>query len=153
MQMNMHVVKGERSMAFTKTSKALSMPAGILLGAAISVLITLILSIITANFMTKEIIKDEQIGYIVMGILAVAAFYGCTVSAQTIKRQRLLVCALGGLSYFAFLLSMTALFFGGQYSGVGASMIVIAAGTAASVILGIPRRKSVIRMRKKRGYR
>lgn len=153
MQMNIHVVKGERSMAFTKTSKARSMPAGILFGTAISVLITLILSIITANFMTKEIIKDEQIGYIVMGILAFAAFCGCTVSAQTIKRQRLLVCALGGLSYFAFLLSMTALFFGGQYSGVGASMIVIAAGTAASVILGIPQRKSVIRMRKKRGYR
>lgn len=128
------------------TGKALSMPAGLALGAAISLGITISLAILTAKLVDGGTISEEGIGYAALGILLLSSLAGAASAVQKIKRQRLLVCFASGLIYYALLLSMTALFFGGQYSGMGVTALVVLGGSGVVVLMemgqGSGRKKS-----------
>ena len=79
----------------------------------------------------------EKIGYGIMVLLIVSSFAGAMISFGRIKRQRMLVCIVSGVIYFAMLMSMTALFFGGQYSAVGTIALLVLAGSGAAALLGL----------------
>ena len=119
------------------TGKAMSIPGGLAVGALFSIGATLLLTAVLAKLVEGETVQQENIGYGVMVILTVSAFTGALVSFGRIKRQRLLVCGLSGLLYFAILMSMTALFFGGQYSSVGVTALLILLGSAVAALLGL----------------
>lgn len=116
------------------TGKAKSMPAGLALGATGSVGITLVMSAVGAKLMDAGALKEGTIGYIAMVILLAAAMIGAFISAGCIKRQRLLVCGLSGLVYYVILLSMTALFFGGQYQGMGVTALMVLCGSGLAAL-------------------
>ncbi|MDD5864063.1 MAG: TIGR04086 family membrane protein [Firmicutes bacterium] len=119
------------------TGKAMSIPGGLAVGALFSIGATLLLTAVLAKLVEGETVQQENIGYGVMVILTVSAFTGALVSFGRIKRQRLLVCGLSGLLYFVILMSMTALFFGGQYSSVGVTALLILLGSAVAALLGL----------------
>ena len=79
----------------------------------------------------------EKVGYGIMVLLIVSSFAGAMISFGRIKRQRMLVCIVSGVIYFAMLMSMTALFFGGQYSAVGTTALLVLAGSGAAALLGL----------------
>lgn len=66
-----------------------------------------------------------------MVLLIVSSFAGAMISFGRIKRQRMLVCIVSGVIYFAILMSITALFFGGQYSAVGTTALLVLAGSGS----------------------
>ena len=119
------------------TGKVMSIPGGLAVGALFSIGATLLLTAVLAKLVEGETVQQENIGYGVMVILTVSAFTGALVSFGRIKRQRLLVCGLSGLLYFVILMSMTALFFGGQYSSVGVTALLILLGSAVAALLGL----------------
>lgn len=90
---------------------------------------TLVLSAVLAKLVDMEKIPQDKIGYGIMVLLLVCAFAGANVSCSKIKRQYLIVSAISAVIYFAMLLCITALFFGGQYSGVGVTAILILCGS------------------------
>jgi hypothetical protein len=51
-----------------------------------------------------------------------------------------MVCCITGMVYFLGLLAATALFFGGNYKGVGISAIVVIIGTLSAGALGLKRK-------------
>lgn len=122
------------------TGRALSMPAGLTLGAVVSLGITLLLTALIAKLVESEYMQQTQIGYGVMVMLMAASFLGALSAAGKIKRQRLVVCALSGLVYFGILMSITALFFGGQYEAVGVTGILVM-GSAMLAVLAESRTK------------
>lgn len=118
------------------TGKASSVPAGLALGGAVSLAMTLTLAALIARLVSTEVLPEEKIGYGVMGLLFISAFGGALMANNRIKRQKLLVSALAGGVYWAMLLSITALFFGGQYEAVGVTALVVMGGSLVTAFLG-----------------
>lgn len=118
------------------TGTAMSMPAGLAFGGAVSLGITLLGSALLAWLVHGEKLDPDQIGYGILILLLLGAFLGAEVAFRRIRRQRLLVCAASGVVYFGLLMAMTALFFGGQYSAVGVTALLILAGSCTAALVG-----------------
>lgn len=113
----------------------MSMPGGLAFGGLSSLAVTLIFAAILAKLIEAETLPETSIGYGVMVLLLLASFVGALVASGRIKRQRLLVCLASGLIYFLLLLSMTALFFGGQYSAVWQTALLVLCGSMLAAMM------------------
>lgn len=130
------------------TGKASSMPGGLALSGAVSMGITLLLAIVTAKLVDMGTLPEGGIGYAALGILMLSSAVGALTAVARIKRQRLAVCLGSGLIYYILLLSLTALFFGGQYTGMGVTALAVAGGCGSVILLGMGegrRRKRPVR--------
>ena len=116
---------------------ASSIPGGIGVGLIISVLTMVLGSVISAYLIHKEIIMQESMGIAVYAVLAVSSAAGALAAVYRVKRMRLQLCLLTGGSYFLLLLSMTALFLGGQYEGVLSAGLTILVGSGVVAILNV----------------
>ena len=119
------------------TGRTMSMPGGLAMGGICSLLITIGCAAALAWLVAEERMAEGSIGYGVMVLLLLASFAGAIVAWSRIKRQRMLVCMLSGAVYFATLLSITALFFGGQYSAVGVTALLVFCGSMLAAMLGL----------------
>lgn len=119
-----------------KQNTASSIPSGIGIGLLLSMVITLVGAALTAYLVYKESIPEEGMGYGILLTLLFSAAVGAWVAVKRIQRLRMQMCMLSGLSYYLTLLAMTALFFGGQYSAVGITALVVLGGCGTVAILG-----------------
>ncbi len=124
------------------TGRASSMPAGLLIGAAGSLIITLIAAFILAKLLDAETLPWENVGYGVMILLLLSSMVGALLAYGKIKRQRMMVCMLSGVIYFGILMSITALFFGGQYDSVGVTALLILGGCGSVGLLGMREKRA-----------
>lgn len=118
------------------SGKTVSIPSGLFYGGTASIGLTLLLSILLAKLLETEAILWENSGYWIMGMLLLSSFLGAWVSIGRIKHQRLVVCLMAGLVYLGLLLSITALFFGGQYDGIGVTALLVLGGSLSAAFLG-----------------
>lgn len=119
------------------TGRTMSIPAGLGMGLGVSLTITAAAIGILAKLVDSEKLPWERVGYGIMVMLLAASFAGALAAYGKIKRQRLMVCLLTGVVFYGFLLSLTALFFGGQFEGMGVSLLLILAGSGAAGLLGL----------------
>lgn len=119
------------------TGRALSMPAGLAVGGATSLGITLAGSGVLAWLIHREMMEMENVGYGILGMLLLASFLGAMTAWRKIRRRRMLVCAASGAVYLGILLVIPALFFGGQYSGVWVTALLVLAGSLSAGLLGL----------------
>lgn len=125
------------------------MPLGLATGLIISMVVTLALSAMIAYLVLNEAMKEEAIGYGAMATVLLASSIGSLVSVLRVKRRRFLTCVAFGCCYYLALLSMTALFFGGQYQGMGVTGLLIFAGVGVIALMGLKRESSAGKRRKK----
>ena len=118
------------------------MPAGIGIGCGISLGVTLLGAGITAKLISEEILRENAIGYGAMLVILLASICGAGAAVGKVKKRRLQVSLLVGLGYFASLFAMTALFFGGQYQGMGVTALLVFAGAGTVILLGLREKKS-----------
>ena len=144
------MVKGERSMITNgkPTGRAMSMPTGIAVGTLTSTAITILGCFLLAKTVQNGFLKQESIGYGILFLLLLASFLGACTARGKIKRRNLMVCMLSGLIYFLLLLSITALFFGGQYNGTGVTALLILCGSATAAMTSGGKRKSRLKTKK-----
>lgn len=135
------------------TGRASSMPGGLAFGAAISVGLTLLIAGILTWLVSEEKLAWENIGYGIMVLLLISSFAGALAAYGRIKRQRMLVCGIAGVVYFGILLSLTALFFGGQYDGMPVTALLILGGSAAAGLLGLGGNRGGKRRKVSRSHR
>lgn len=117
------------------TGRAASIPAGLAVGALVSMAVTILISAIGAHLIISKIVPQEQIGYCSIFALLAGSILGAVTASKKVKHKNLVVSFLSGLVYFFILLAATALFFGGQYEGMGVTFIVILLGTAAAALI------------------
>lgn len=120
----------------TYTGRSLSVPAGLLFGTGISISVTVLGAVVVAYLLEHETVKWESVGYGVLFVLLLASFLGAKASWMKIKRQRMMISLMSGILFYAVLLSMTALFFGGQYESAGVTLVLVIAGSCTAGILG-----------------
>ena len=120
-----------------KTGHATSMPAGLAMGATISMVITLTISLLGAQLVLSGALDQDLIGYCSLAALLAGTILGAMTSFKKIRRRKLMVCLLSGCVYFCILLAITALFFSGQYDGVGISFVTVTLGSVvAALVIG-----------------
>lgn len=134
------------------TGRASSMAAGILTGGSSALIGTLLMSAILAKLIDAELISQDKIGYGIMVILIGCAFLGASIASAKIKRQYLLVSGLSAVVYFLILLSISALFFGGQYSGVGVTALLVICGSLLAAIARSRKKEGRKRRKKSSKY-
>ena len=117
------------------TGRAMSMPGGLAVGFAVSMSVTLLLALLLTKLILDETMAMEHVGYGTMLLLLIASFLGAAVAQRKIKHRRMLVCLESGAVYFFGLLAVTALFFGGQYTAVGVSGLLILAGCGSAGLI------------------
>lgn len=122
--------------------KAMGLPAGIGLGVLASLLIVLLSAAGITQLVAAEKMEEDAMGNLSIGLLFLASVFGAWLAAGRTKRMRLQVCLLVGAGFFMSLLAITALFFGGQYRGMGISVTAILLGSALVAFLpGLGQRK------------
>jgi len=123
------------------SGRAMSIPKGLALGNGISLGLTLLLSLGLAGLISRERLQWEQIGYGIFIILFISALLGAAVSVNAVKRQRLMIAMGSGLLFWAMLIAITALFFGGQYDGMLVTGLIILAASGTVALMGLRREK------------
>ena len=131
------------------TERTMSMGAGLTLAGAVCLFSTICMSAIIAFMADKGIIQQAQIGYGVMILLGLTSAIGVITANGKIRRRKLLVSGITALIYFLELLGITALFFGGQYQGIGVTALMILCGAALPLLTDLKGRGGV----KKRKYK
>ena len=126
------------------------MAVGLAIGTVISLIVTLLGACIIANLVLSGKMVAETIGYGAMLIVLFASALGAWISAGLIKRRWMVVCLGTGGSYYLVLLAITALFFGGQYQGMGVTVLLVLGGCGAVGLLGLRGEKT--RSKKVRKY-
>lgn len=111
------------------------MPAGIGIGAGVGLLITLIGGIMLTFLLAGEKLSIDSMGYGVMGILFIGALLASITATWCYRSKRMIVSLITAGIYLLVLMAINALFFGGQFVGIGGSLLVVAiAGVAAAFI-------------------
>lgn len=118
---------------------AMSIPGALTLSGILGLVLTLSSSAVLAKLVDIQKMQEQNIGYGIIGMLLCVSFLCAVFAAERVKHQRLLVCLLSGVVYWCLLLSITALFFGGQYGAVGETGLLILCGSAIAALLGMRR--------------
>lgn len=135
------------------TGTASSMAGGLAFGGFISLAVTITGAILCGFLVSGEMIPESGIGYGSMVILLGASVLGAAAAAGKIKHRRLFVCGMSGVIYYGTLLAITALFFGGQYQGMGVTALVVLAGCGIVILLGMKQGRRGVRRRNKIRHR
>ena len=118
------------------TGRAMTMPGGIAVGTGISLCVTMALSLVVAWLVERGILRQENVGYGVMGVLLLSSAWGSAVAKSKVERKKNVVCLAAGGCYFLSLLAITASIFGGQYSAVGVTGLLILGGSGVAALMG-----------------
>lgn len=122
--------------------KAVSIPAGLTYGGICSLMITILGSMMIAKLVSEEIVKETKIGYCVMVMLITAAYSGAMCAKIKIKRRKLMVCTLSAITYMLILLMTTVLFFGGQFSSVMETVLLVVCGCTLAALTGVGKKRA-----------
>lgn len=135
------------------SESASTIPKGIGISLIISAISTLIGIAVSAYMIHKEMISQEGAGIAAILVLFLGSTAGTITAIKTIKRMKMQMCLLSAAAYLLLLLSVTALFFGGQYQGILTAVSAVVGGSGIAVISIILTDKRGNRFRRKTAYR
>ena len=107
-----------------------SVAAGVMLGSAW----TLVCAMIIAKLIDSEVIAMENVGYASMVTTLSAVFVGASLAGRRAGHMIVQAAIISGAGYLACLLLVNALFFGGSYSGLGMTLILVVLATGLSIL-------------------
>lgn len=116
-----------------KKGQAHSAVGGVALGIMWSVLITMAGALILGKLVDMELIRMESLGYFAMLVIGISSWTAAAGAIISSGSNPYASAVMGGGGYFAVMLAVNALFFGGEYPGFWSGLIVAAlcAGLAA----------------------
>ena len=124
-------------------------PKGVGIGIIVSIIVTLLGAAIGAWLLASEKIGEGSCGYICVCTLLLSGILGSWIAASVVGEKRLLTCILAGTGYLLSLLAITALFFGGVYSGAGEGALLILGASISAALLGLKQNKKPNRRHRK----
>ena len=126
-----------------KSGKAHSVPAGLVLSLGVNIAITATAIAIIAVMLKQNRILWDRTGYWIMTTLFIASFSGAKTAINSIKTQKYIVALMSGILYWFFLLSLTAILFGGHYSSVLETAALIISGSLTAALIHHPQKYTV----------
>ncbi len=135
---------------FKRNGKSVSITKGMVLSGIVSTGMTTFAALLLAFMLDKEHITWQQAGYWIMGILFLSSFMGAKTATTAISYHQLVVSCMSATLYMGILLSITALFFGGNYESVAVTAGIVIAGSGCAAMLSLPRKHSGRKIKRKR---
>ena len=135
------------------SNKDKGLPQALIIGLLTGIVVSLAGVSLLAYLIESESIdiSGMKAGCIVIHLVG-AALSGLA-AYSVMKRQRVIVCAISTLCYFLMQVGMTAMFFGGQYQGIGAGILAIVGGGVLSILPGFISRGSGGKRLKMKAFR
>ena len=125
-----------------KTGKGDRVAAGIGFGVLTGLGVALLGAMLGAFLISGGKMGEDAVDLMALTVTGVAAMAGAWLAVMVAKEKRMQVCLLTGLGFYLALLSLTALFFEGQYQGLGLSAILIGLCSGVVGLLSAKGRKS-----------
>ena len=115
--------------------KTFPMLTGVMIGVGVCVILMIAGASAAAALILNETFGQAWMQYInvITHMLAVAV--GSAVAARLVGHKKMLACAMTTGIYLAVLLMINAVFFGGTFHGVIASVLAMLAGIGISAVL------------------
>lgn len=132
---------------------AVGIPKTIAISVVVSSIVTLLGIVLSAYLIHKEVIKQENVGMAVFTVLLISGAVGAFTAIGLLKRMKIQMILISGGAYFLLLLSITALFFGGQYEGVVSGFAGVLSGCGIVIITCILSGGKDGRIKRKKAYR
>ena len=105
--------------------------AGLMLGSVW----TLLCAMLIAELVNREVLEMKDVGYGSMIAILSGVFAGASLAGRRAGHMVIPAAALSGAAYFVCLLLVNVLFFGGCYTGVGVTLILVILATGAAVLV------------------
>ena len=121
-----------------------------LAGSVISLVCVLLLSLLLAFIIGKEILEENQRGFSVIFITILSGTVGSIYTALHTKENVLIWCVSQGVVFFLILLGINALFFDAMYQSVGNGVISVLGTSALVAILYSVTKQRMVRRYKRR---
>lgn len=129
------------------------MPAGVLIGITIALVLSLTSAALLAYLILSEKLPYSAMGYGSKLILALAALFGCKAAGAMCEGKSTVASAVAALGFFLSLLGIHWLFFDGQFAGILSTAAAIGAGGGIASIPTLKGKKSGGKRRKISAYR
>ena len=133
-----------------KKQRLSGMPAGIAIGSASALVMTLAGTMVLTAMITGEKIQQEQMAYGAAGVILLSSFLNAWITAGIAGGKRLLCALISASVYMLTLLCMSALFFEGIYADIGVTSLLIFGAAIAAALLGHKRKDAHYRSKKYR---
>ena len=118
------------------TSKVISSELrSILIGAGLSLLVSVLLTAIAAWVVGKGIVGQDNMSLLSILVVFLSAFIGSGVCAITLENKVLIWSGVSSALFLAGLLGINILFYDGQISGLIWKMIAVSVATVVSAVL------------------
>ena len=117
------------------TARAMTIPAGLAVSMGAALALTAACSGLAAWLILRGLIPETAVGYLAMAILPASSAVAAIVAEGTIQRLRVQMCLAASGGYYLSLLAVTAVFFGGQYQGMGVTALMAACGSVLVILL------------------
>ena len=117
------------------TGRASSIPAGLAVGAAVSIIMTGVVCGIGGWLISAEMLSQDMIGYCALTALLISAMMGSISAWKKIRCKRFAVSLASGGMYFLVLSGITIFFFNGEFTGLVVTLITIMIGSIIPVLL------------------
>lgn len=112
-------------------------PAALVLGLGIGLIVTIIGALITAWLIQAQVIEEDVTGFAAMVIILLSAVAAAAVAAGKGASMHLVMCLGGGGIYFLGLLCNAAILFDGVRAGVIPSACAALGGSMLVYLLGM----------------
>ena len=122
-------------MAYSKAAKSVSVPTGLVMGAACSFMITVIICAFFAKLIETEVLSPNTMNYASAAALLCASASGSWMCLTRVKQKPLLVCLLSGTIYLLILLAINISLCTDSIQGVGVTILLVIAGSLVPALL------------------
>ena len=116
-------------------NKERSILSAVCIGVLISISVMLIGVFIVSLLILNETVTNSTTGYLVMADILISTMVGSIGAIGVAKRKLAIVALCSSLIYMLSLISLTAVFYDGQYSGVPATLLLVMCGGISSVLV------------------
>lgn len=116
------------------TGTAPSILRAVVFGITASCVCAMLWATVLAKLLDGEVIKMETVGYWAMAAHVTAVLAGGLFAAGRAGHLRTWTMGITGAGYYICLLLVNALFFGGQFTGLGDTFLLVAAAVGVGTL-------------------
>ena len=115
-------------MKYQENAKFKVMIRQCIIGSVTGILFLTVSAAILSTLMLNGSIPEKRMNYFILVQMIVSVFLGTVIGRKGAGEYRKTVCIITGITIFCFLLLATAVLFGGKYTGVGETGLLILCG-------------------------
>lgn len=105
-----------------------------LTGTGVAIALALLCAAVVAKLLDSEVLRMESVGYASMIAHICSVFIGARTAMSRVGNMGQTVAMITGAAYYVCLLLVNALFFGGSFTGLGTTLILVVLSAAASIL-------------------